>query len=813
MGRLRILIMGMLEIWGASALAQTSSPPFSRAELIGEAQRTLYGQGQGYLDGNAMQRLQIDILNSSAALANFAIDPTASPCNAKGDGVTDDTAALQCGVNLARIEGGSLSIPALNFVVRGNLVLSSGSVVKCAPGAVLWEQWQETIFINSNAQRNWLTDYTAANRTTATDHDITVQGCTGNFTQAGTKSGPWMLGSGMGAFLLAQRVHFDNNFVYGDVTGVFSQEIPNVIRLQKVFDSDANGNFGSGIYNLVGIWGGSQNVVATFNTGFLAPNLTSANAYSCSNINGVGAAPNDHQTTSEITYSDNYCAPAGGANGTGGMVAYNNAAGSSGSVLNDLIFDRNRTYATGSKNFCFSATGALDGWTMRGNVFSGCDAGAVVLTAKALSWGTPTTPFTTTSGSPLVLTTIAGVTTGNVSVGNWISIAGSVSVGGLTLTGTYPIVAVDPTGGDFTFNAGANASSSANGGANAINTYQGNPRNFVVEGNHLYNTNALNSTYSNNTGGEFWLQGPNNVLKNNTVSGGSYGSLALVSDFDCCSATTPVPTVVGGNVGTLGSGVPPLTAGWAIAGDAFVAFQAGYGPQIQDYAPEPLGQCHLPMILPSSGTMGNNGALSAITALPFTYPAAYIYMPAGAIASGSTAGFYYFVGSSTTAGTIYNNTYTGGNCSIPASPTLFATTGPGAYTQTTSTNITGPSFQIQGGRLGINGSVEVKGLITYSNSANSKFFKLGYGGTISQMTLTTNSMTAFATGFSNRGSTGVQIPLANSSTSQPSQGTGSPFVGGTDSTQTQSLLGILELSAATDFIVLENYKVDLYPAN
>src|SRR5260221_11452742 len=44
-----------------------------------------------------------------------------------------------------------------------------------------------------------------------------------------------------------------------------------------------------------------------------------------------------------------------------------------------------------------------------------------------------------------------------------------------------------------------------------------------------------------------------------------------------------------------------------------------------------LLQCAIPFISPSSGTMGNNGALSGITALRQTYPAAWFVVPANYI--------------------------------------------------------------------------------------------------------------------------------------------------------------------------------------
>jgi hypothetical protein len=93
----------------------------------------------------------------------------------------------------------------------------------------------------------------------------------------------------------------------------------------------------------------------------------------------------------------------------------------------------------------------------------------------------------------------------------------------------------------------------------------------------------------------------------------------------------------------------------------------------------------IPVITGSSGSIGNNGALTGFTATPARLFAegAYVYYPANAIAAGVAAGFYWTVFSSTTAGTIYNSTYTTGT-PVAGTLTAFATTGPGAYTGATS---------------------------------------------------------------------------------------------------------------------------------
>jgi hypothetical protein len=145
--------------------------------------------------------------------------------------------------------------------------------------------------------------------------------------------------------------------------------------------------------------------------------------------------------------------------------------------------------------------------------------------------------------------------------------------------------------------------------------------------------------------------------------------------------------------------------------------------------PYTLFQSGVPFIITSSGVMGNNGALSGITALSTTFPQAYIYLPAGAISSGSAAGWYYTVFSSTTAGTVYNNVYTSGTPTVPASPSAFVTTGPGAFVQTTGfiTSIN-PTVTIPANSMTANGRVEITLTMRGNNTAQQHYVRAYLGG-------------------------------------------------------------------------------------
>ena len=220
----------------------------------------------------------------------------------------------------------------------------------------------------------------------------------------------------------------------------------------------------------------------------------------------------------------------------------------------------------------------------------------------------------------------------------------------------------------------------------------------------------------------------------------------------------------------------------------------------------------IPLILPSSGTIGNNGALSAITALPTTYAACYMYFPAGAIEVGSAAGMYYVVMSSTTAGTIYNNLYTGGTPTIPESPTPFVTVGPGAYAQTTAAQITLFTGTVPGGAMGVDGSLLIDADFANIGNTNAKTQRIIFGGqTVHQVSQATAANVAglWRTRITNRGEVGKQYvnPLGVLAATVGSAGTFGNTSVNTAADVTLSFTS--ELAVATDYVVLQGFRASI----
>ena len=227
--------------------------------------------------------------------------------------------------------------------------------------------------------------------------------------------------------------------------------------------------------------------------------------------------------------------------------------------------------------------------------------------------------------------------------------------------------------------------------------------------------------------------------------------------------------------------------------------------------PQVLGQSHITMIVASSGSMGNNGVVSGMTALFTTYANAYLCLPAGAIASGSAAGCYYYVASSPTAGTVYNNPYVSGTPTIPATPTPFVTTGPGAFAPATGVNIVTYSLPIPANLLGPNDTIRLSGLVDYNNSAGAKQVFPQYGGSVlGSASATTTTELYFVTGFSNAGVQTSQVILGSANLLTPTVATHAARLT-QNSTTALNLTIQFRLPATTDFMSLENLVVEYIP--
>lgn len=237
--------------------------------------------------------------------------------------------------------------------------------------------------------------------------------------------------------------------------------------------------------------------------------------------------------------------------------------------------------------------------------------------------------------------------------------------------------------------------------------------------------------------------------------------------------------------------------------DVLVDLQAM--PRIITNGGIPTGKC-------SSGSFANNGALSGITAFPFTFADCYLSFPAGAIFAGSAAGFYYTQMSSTSAGTVFNNTYTSGTPNVPAILVPFVCTGPGAFTQTTGAAEQQTLFTVPGNSMGKNGSWALQQIFSYNNSAGTKAFSVRWGGQNSlSISLSTSLSTNIVRTMTNAGKTGVQFSEPTAAVGPVSASAGDGLTFTKDTAVDQTVATVLNMNTATDFGMILKSTLIVYP--
>jgi hypothetical protein len=223
-----------------------------------------------------------------------------------------------------------------------------------------------------------------------------------------------------------------------------------------------------------------------------------------------------------------------------------------------------------------------------------------------------------------------------------------------------------------------------------------------------------------------------------------------------------------------------------------------------------LLQTAIPFVLPSSGSIGNNGALTLTTALDGIKAHTFMRFPAGAIFAGSAAGWYYTAMSSTTVGIIYQETYTIGKPVVPASPTPWVTTGPGAYTQTIATDIAAQRVTVPGLAMGVNGCLRVHGLSMNNSSGGSKLNRLRFDGS----SLRAGSVTTVVgMGWMSHVINGGVFNRQNIVNGNNGDFSGfGQFVYATIDTSVDKVMDVsLNIAAATDWASSERFLVELIP--
>lgn len=226
----------------------------------------------------------------------------------------------------------------------------------------------------------------------------------------------------------------------------------------------------------------------------------------------------------------------------------------------------------------------------------------------------------------------------------------------------------------------------------------------------------------------------------------------------------------------------------------------------------PLAESGVPVILAPNGTVATSGVVTFGTALPLTFPYAWVRLPAGAVVGGA-AGLYYATCTSATVCQIYTNfvdpSTTAFTPSVPASP-VAAIGSNAAYTQTTATQLVLLNTTIPAKAMGAYGSIRKTILAAIPTNANAKTIGMGLSGGV----IVTSAQTT-ATGWRgllqiyNAGDTSHQL------TNNPASGwggfTGTPSYSTLDTTQAQALVVTGQLAVATDYLVIVTNLDEIFP--
>ena len=228
----------------------------------------------------------------------------------------------------------------------------------------------------------------------------------------------------------------------------------------------------------------------------------------------------------------------------------------------------------------------------------------------------------------------------------------------------------------------------------------------------------------------------------------------------------------------------------------------------------------IPSGIPSSGSIGNNGALTLGTPFANVYgpsngniPGIWLSFPAGAVYAGSLVGSYWTVMSSTSAGTVYNNLLTAGSLSPPTNPTPIVATGPGAYTQNVGFGNVVPLVlgTLPANALGPNGFLQVFAKAAMSNTANNKVFYYSFGNTTAMAGVPFINVKSVLLTYTvaNMGVPGRQSIID----SFPYIGSAYDFIFSVDTTVQQNVGFYGFLAAATDYLLINNCQITVTYSN
>ena len=225
-----------------------------------------------------------------------------------------------------------------------------------------------------------------------------------------------------------------------------------------------------------------------------------------------------------------------------------------------------------------------------------------------------------------------------------------------------------------------------------------------------------------------------------------------------------------------------------------------------------IAQSAVPVCLAPNGTVATNGTIALGTALPTTYSVGiWLRLPAGAVVGGS-AGLYWAVMSSTTAGQVYTTFIDPSNEFVPYIPSnvVAAVGSNSAYTQATNADVTLVNVTLPGGAMGLYGGVEVDQQWSHPNNANTKTERVALAGSLLGSFFGTTSV--HETRNIRARNKGVENRQISTGPVGYGQSTTSPIYISVDTSITTSITLIGQIAVATDYVIIEACTVKVMPS-
>jgi hypothetical protein len=470
---------------------------------------------------------------------------------------TDNSPALQTALtSIGKAGGGTIVIPPGNFVFGTQVaVYSNTSIVGSGKTSNLMlcgiatsgssaNSEVSPLFINIyqltwNPNPQFIPNYTAASfAATYGDHDITFSNL--SFDASISGAAYQAICSRM---LFVTRTGFSNCYAQGTQYAPF--EAFNFFGCHQFYIRDCSFvNPGFVLQPYIGWTDGdiSNNYIYLSYWGVTSPTSSIANFVPTGiSFNSVGvtiAGVPSLQSASNLSIRNNTIYLNGSGNSANTPLALQLFPDGTACPIQNVIISGNKVYSTGSYNLGLQINGTGTNVLISNNEFVSLDGTAFTPIGVAYqpdaTNGLPTVAATTGGSSSVTLTWAAHGIPTTSAFPLYLRTSAQTSVGGLTLSGVYPITSI-PSANSIVFNAGSNAGSTATASIGGSTFWQIReyPASITISNNKFLD--CINSTQ-----GLIYTQGSNLVIANNDFafsSGATTGSFISLIQVDSINAS------------------------------------------------------------------------------------------------------------------------------------------------------------------------------------------------------------------------------------------------------------------------------------